>query len=190
MESNGSGAPLRRVLPDVCLTTHKATPIRPAVSIDMSIRPYVIWYLIYIAFYSQIQLKLINFHYVPIFMYILCSKTWLLIHLIYNFHYVYLWYLYLSQTSGSSQFLGNEVSAALNGFADVPHSLMHVSSALFQQHILPAPVSVQSDLLQNLLGITDRSTIDQMLDSPNEAATMLGIHKSKKEWFDKEWSPV
>lgn len=36
----------------------------------------------------------------------------------------------------------------------------------------------QPDLLQSLLGIDDRSTIDRMLESPNNAASMLGIQRS------------
>ena len=38
-----------------------------------------------------------------------------------------------------------------------------------------------TDLLQDLLGVRDKVVIDQMLDSPNTAATVLGIHRSKEE---------
>ena len=42
-------------------------------------------------------------------------------------------------------------------------------------------LSEQTDLLQNLLGVKDKVAIDQMLDSPNTAATLLGLHRSKEE---------
>lgn len=41
--------------------------------------------------------------------------------------------------------------------------------------------SDQPDLLESLLGIDDRSTVDRMLESPSHAASMLGIQRAKEE---------
>ena len=39
----------------------------------------------------------------------------------------------------------------------------------------PADVNEQSDLLQNLLGVSDAQALDKMLDSADSAAALLGV---------------
>jgi len=40
----------------------------------------------------------------------------------------------------------------------------------------PADAEEQSDLLQNLLGVSDAQALDKMLDSADSAAALLGVN--------------
>jgi len=56
-----------------------------------------------------------------------------------------------------------------------PVSLTVVADVGHTAFIRTADVEEQSDLLQNLLGVSDAQALDKMLDSADNAAALLGV---------------